>query len=114
MHRENVANRACEETRHCTVYGQHRCETRSAGRIASHTGVFPGVTRRHRVDRQQADAPAGHDRYIGIIARNRLAVQCPFDLNRRVALQHGAGSGDRVSPVRWFLADREWSYLGGD
>lgn len=99
---------------HCTVHGQSRGETRPTGGVAGHAGVLAGVTRRHRVDRQQADAPAGGDRYIGIIVGDWFAVEGPFDLNRRVTLQHGAGCGDRVPPVCRFLTDHERSYLGSN
>lgn len=99
---------------YCTVHGQSRGETRSTSGVAGHTCIFPGVTRCHGVYRQQTDPSAGRDRYVGIIVRDRFAVQSPFDLNRRITLQHRAGCGDRVSPVRWFLTDHERSYLGGN
>lgn len=97
---------------YCTVDGQSRGKTRPTGGVARRTGVFPGVTGRHSVYSEQTDTPAGRDRYIGIIVGDRLAVQGPLDLNRRIALQHGAGCGDRVSPVSRFLADHERGYLG--
>ena len=99
---------------YCTIHGQSRGETRSTGGIAGHAGIFPGVTRRHGVYRQQTDTPAGRDRYIGIIVGDRFTIESPFDLNRRITLQHGAGCGDRVSPVCWFLTDHERSYLGSN
>lgn len=96
----------------CTVDGQSRGKTRATGGVARHAGVLPGVTGRHSVNSEQADTPAGRDRYIGIIVGDRLAVQGPLDLYRRIALQHGAGCGDRVPPVSRSLADHERSYLG--
>lgn len=96
----------------CTVDGQSRGKTRPTGGVARHAGVFPGVTRRHSVYSEQADTSAGRDRYIGIIVGDRLAVQGPLDLYRRIALQHGAGCGDRVPPVSRSLTDHERSYLG--
>lgn len=96
----------------CTVDGQSRGKTRPTGGVARHAGVFPGVTGRHSVYSEQADTPAGRDRYIGIIVGDRLAVQGPLDLYRRIALQHGAGCGDRVPPVSRSLTDHERSYLG--
>lgn len=41
---------------------------------------------RNGVDREQADALAGNDRYVGKIVGDRLAIERPLDLYRLIAL----------------------------
>lgn len=95
----------------CTIDGQGSGITRPTGGVTGYASVFPGVASRNGVDREQADAFAGDDRYIGKVMGDRLAVERPFDLYRMISLQDGARCGDRLSPIRRFLANRERSYL---
>lgn len=65
------------------------------------------MARRDGVDREQADAFVGDDRYVGKIVGDGLTVERPLDLYRMIPLQDGARRGHRFSPIRRFLTDRE-------
>lgn len=69
------------------------------------------MARRNSVDREQADAFAGDDRYIGKIMRDRLAIERPLDLYRLISFQNGTRRSDCLSPIRRFFTDRERRYL---
>lgn len=93
----------------CTVHGESCGITRPTGCVADRARVFSRVSRRHAVDRQQADPLAGiYYRYVVMITRDRLAVQRPLYLDRVIPFQYRARCGHGVPPIRWPLSDIEW------
>jgi len=100
-------NKDFEERRYCTIDSQESRIARSTSGVSGHAGVFSGVARRDGIDRQQADAFVGDDRYIGKVMGDWLAIERPLDLYRMVSLQDGARRGHRLSPIRRFLTDHE-------
>lgn len=81
------------------------------GFVRRGASVLAGVSGRDRIDRQNAETLPFRDRELICLGEYRLAVERPGYVHREIALDNGAGDGDRLARIHRLVAERERKYL---